>query len=529
MNAQTFAGRVCLLGVGLCMGVLSLRTAWAVTVTNNGNLIFEDNFDNDALGSLPVIGAGDTGISWTQFTREAGPPGEFLNDVEDDTTSLVGTSETRAGRYLSVENMQVGAPLFANRDGEIYARFPSQTSGTLAATFGANIFQNGSDGSAVRVAFTQGVPVVNADDECCEISHRHTAYIMTAGWATDTTAFPAALDNNDVVIAFLDQDNVVGNGNVFNPLEEDVVGGTVEDRIISGACIDCAGKWITVTMTQEPSLGSQPVFTVNGKTLKPVPYANNGPLDNGNPAIDGIQFGANTRFAGYIDSALAGPPAITFTWAGGTLGDWNESSNWSPPNGAPPNSNDHTAIFANSATGPTNVSVMSDVTVNKIEFDNSLHPYIISGSGSVNLEDAVMFLPPTPRIVVRRGSHQFQARVGLNDDATVEVSGGSALELVNRLSLNGNTLTKAGDGTLLINSSFNTGAGTIINDGGLIAGGGTVGGDLNNVSGTVSPGISVSGQGNSQAVPEPGAIGLLLLASAACVVLRWNRVHRRVD
>ena len=500
MKCSTFAKRVCVLVAGFCMGLLSVQSVGALEIKNGDTTVFFDNFENDTVGLTPTIGAGDIGSVWTHFAREIADT-EDLTDVEDDSTSLIAATDPRPGKYLSVANRP------GVIDGEIFARFPSQDSGTLVATFAANLYPNGDKGSAMRVAFSQGEAVFDHDEECCEISFRHAAYLVTGSWLAPGI-LPAQLDDNDVVMAFYD-----GTSYQVVPGQ----GGTAVD----GACIDCAGKWLTVTLTQDPVIGSEPLYTVNGKILEPVPYG------NVKGAIDGIVFGANTKTFAYVDDAILGAaPTLStnFTWAGGTLGDWNTGTNWQPSSGSPPNSINHTAIFDNTATGPRNVSVMSDVTVNRIEFDHASHSYIVSGSGSVNLENSTMFLPPTPRIAVVNGSHQFQARVGLNNDATVEVSSGSTLEFVNRLNLNSNTLTKSGDGTLLINSSFNTGDGTIINNGGVIAGGGTIGGDVNNDGGTISPGNRV--MGNSQAVPEPGALGLLLLAGMSCFFLRWNQARR---
>ena len=56
---------------------------------------------------------------------------------------------------------------------------------------------------------------------------------------------------------------------------------------------------------------------------------------------------------------------------------------------------------------------------------------------------------------------------------------------------------------------------------GTLSGNGIVGGDVINGGGTISPGNSANGSG--QAVPEPGALGLLLLAGMACSLFRWYR------
>ena len=199
----------------------------------------------------------------------------------------------------------------------------------------------------------------------------------------------------------------------------------------------------------------------------------------------------------YLDDKHLGPPSPptnTFKWVGGGLGDWGQSGSWSPVGGpAPPdpraNNANHTAVFPDTLTEPTNVSTMDAVTVNSIEFNTNTASVVVSGLGSVNLASQTESPFDTPTMSVT-GTHQFQVNANLLDDTTANVASGSSLEFVNRLNLGGNTLTKTGGGTLLVNNSFNTGGGTIINSGGVVGGGGNVGGNLNNSSGTVAPGNS---------------------------------------
>lgn len=203
------------------------------------------------------------------------------------------------------------------------------------------------------------------------------------------------------------------------------------------------------------------------------------------------------------------------TWTSAGLGDWNARSNWS---GMPeiPNSVQHRAIFADAITSASTVTTDEAVTVNSIVFDHT-ERYVVAGAGSVNLATGTenvdkMTVDVLPTVNVLQGSHQFQANTSLHDDTTMKIDAGATLEFVNRLSLNGNNLTVTGDGTLLINSSFNTGGGIIINTGGTIGGGGTLGGDLENNGGTISPGNNASVL-NRNAVPEPNALMLVLMAT----------------
>ena len=213
------------------------------------------------------------------------------------------------------------------------------------------------------------------------------------------------------------------------------------------------------------------------------------------------------------------------TWTSTGLGDWNARSNWSAMPGIP-NSVQHRAIFADAITSASTVTTDESVTVNSIVFDHT-ERYVVAGAGSVNLATGTenvdkMTVDVLPTVNVLQGSHQFQANTSLHDDTTMKIDAGATLEFVNRLSLNGKNLTVTGDGTLLINSSFNTGGGTIINTGGTIGGGGTLGGDLENNGGTISPGNNAFVL-NGNAVPEPNALMLVLLATMSLFGYRPTR------
>ena len=172
---------------------------------------------------------------------------------------------------------------------------------------------------------------------------------------------------------------------------------------------------------------------------------------------------------------------------------WTTRGNWDagvPGVDETQNAN-HTVSFGNVITTNRTVFTDSNVTVRAITFDNSA-TYNISGLGSVTLvQGTATGSPADSSVTVDQGSHQFQAVVNLNDNTTANIASGSSLEFINRLNLNGNTLTKTGDGTLLINNSFNMGSGDIINNGGVIGGGGKISGSVDNARGTVAPGNSV--------------------------------------
>ena len=233
-----------------------------------------------------------------------------------------------------------------------------------------------------------------------------------------------------------------------------------------------------------------------------------------------------SRRNGWAPTVLGAPgPAPTdFTWTSTGSGDWNSSENWSASGPGSPGTSDnfanHTAIFGDNITA--NSTVFSDigVSVRGITFD-SANSYAIAGHGPVNLVEGTHVLPQNltgdSSIAVIQGSHQFQLPVELQNSTDVDVASGSSLTLVNTLSLNGNTLTKTGDGNLVIGSVLNTGNGTFDCLQGTCSGSGTIGGNLNNAGGTISPGSSSS----VSAVPEPSTFILAVGALSLALVRRW--------
>ena len=193
----------------------------------------------------------------------------------------------------------------------------------------------------------------------------------------------------------------------------------------------------------------------------------------------------NANFASLIISPPPPTPPVR-TWNLNSNGDWLTGGNWDP--GESPNANTHTAQFGSVIMSPRTVRIWSSsVTVKAITFDN-INSYTISGtSGSVNLEaDA-----GNATIDVLQGSHQFQSIVNLLSNTDVDVAASSSLAFNNTLNLNGNTLTKTGDGTMDINGALNTGGGSVVINAGALGGSGEIGGDLVIAAGSaVAPGNS---------------------------------------
>jgi len=192
--------------------------------------------------------------------------------------------------------------------------------------------------------------------------------------------------------------------------------------------------------------------------------------------IDKMEFSDEDRSGVIVDG--------DFQWGSTGGGDFFSPFNWTPT-GTPGLNN--TMTFSGMAQGPSTVFADQAVSASSITFDNSQHRYHIAGSGPFNLTagDA-----GDPQIQVLSGDHEFQTEVNLVDNTTMDVATGATLEFENKFSLVGNILTKTGEGLLAINNQLNTGEGTVDVQGGTILGVGAIGGDLNNVTGSIAPGLS---------------------------------------
>ena len=266
-----------------------------------------------------------------------------------------------------------------------------------------------------------------------------------------------------------------------------------------------------------------------------------GAHEGGGPHMDEI------RICDVWDDCLTGgfvepPPApVDYRWINDITGAWENRLNWFPADGAPPGddaegSANNTVTFGDTITQARTVTTNSSFSVHAMTFDNS-NSYAIVGGGHVSLVAGTVTTPEDrtgdSHITVVRGSHQFQLKVDLENDTVVNVAEGAELEFVNRLNLNGNTLTKTGTGTLVISNTLNTGNGTVIGADGIIEGSGRISGNFNNTGGILSPGTSTAGDGNDtlSQVPEPANIvalglGLFVLGLFAC---RWTDKTPRVQ
>jgi hypothetical protein len=180
------------------------------------------------------------------------------------------------------------------------------------------------------------------------------------------------------------------------------------------------------------------------------------------------------------DITYTAAPAIAdptdYTWNGSGGGSWGVATNWDlgflPDSAA-------TTIFGSTIGQPSTVYTTSDVNIAGVKF-NSANSYGIAGNGEVT----------TASVDVDLGHHAFQAAVNLGPSANVDVATNTSVTFDNALNLGGNTATKTGSGTMLVNNDLPHLAisGSVDVQGGTLGGGGRVGGSLSSSGGTVAPG-----------------------------------------
>jgi len=126
------------------------------------------------------------------------------------------------------------------------------------------------------------------------------------------------------------------------------------------------------------------------------------------PRTQAVQFGRT------------GPETVTsYEWNADGIGIWNLNTNWTPSSGRPGFGED-TALFGTNITGPTTVGVNSPVTVNRIEFNNGNHTYVIAGASHIDLAADSAGGPPSVEVLA--GSHEIQARVNLQTGTFLSVA-----------------------------------------------------------------------------------------------------------
>ena len=263
---------------------------------------------------------------------------------------------------------------------------------------------------------------------------------------------------------------------------------TLSDNIfhLVGVSRDASNNWTAYVDTTTFALGnSSGALNNSAIAFGERPNAGQFPFEG---TLDDMRIYNRVLTAGDIGALLAQPmPSPTPNqWLANATGSWFNAGSWLTGS---PNSNTQIARFGTIPTNP-NVTVVVDspVTTKGVAFDNGVSHFIVAGTKTVTLDTDTGTVNLT---VEQAGSHEFQAAVSMADNVAANIVGGGRLDFNNALNLNGNTLTKSGNGTLNINNQLNSGSGSVVVTAGVLGGTGEVGGSLTNQSGgIVAPGRS---------------------------------------
>jgi autotransporter-associated beta strand protein len=277
-----------------------------------------------------------------------------------------------------------------------------------------------------------------------------------------------------------------------------------------------------------------------------------------------VGLASNGTASGLADTALPAQVVSVSGFVYSGLGVWNLPGsgtwaaipNWQANGGVPGldagfEATD-TATFSSAATGDATVSLQGvSPSLKTVVFDSAAHDYEIdnAGGGGLKLDNG----DSNATVTNSAGNHLISAPVELRSNASVAVSGaGDVLAITGAVTQSGTrSLTKTGDGTLnlggnqLYDTLTTTGGVTNI-DGVLGAGAGTASVQANATtrfgsvsqnlaSLTIGPGATVvftsgaagfsgggkgSSAGGSAVVPEPSALGLLLVGALGMLTRR---------
>ena len=178
--------------------------------------------------------------------------------------------------------------------------------------------------------------------------------------------------------------------------------------------------------------------------------------------VDLMQMGDPSGGAGYGNATLdnvriGGAVYSQPTWGANQSGDWNVYSSWKTSYGIP-NGVDATANLGSAITTPRTVFTDSAVTVGSLNFDNAIG-YQITGQGSLSIDVST----GSGSINVVQGSHKINLPLFINDNTTANIATGATLRISDPMTqVGGTTLTKTGNGTLIIESPvYNTAPATL--------------------------------------------------------------------
>ena len=151
-----------------------------------------------------------------------------------------------------------------------------------------------------------------------------------------------------------------------------------------------------------------------------------------------------------------------------------------------PNGDDDIALLTGVVAVATVMQVNSTATVGQIEMDGD-SSYRLVGIGSLHLDEQ----NGAASIWVTGGDHRIAVPLHAEVDTTLPIAAGASLTLASPFELDGVTVTKAGDGKLLVNGAAGAGSGTLEVTGGVLGGLGTISGNVTATAGIVAPGDDV--------------------------------------
>lgn len=177
-------------------------------------------------------------------------------------------------------------------------------------------------------------------------------------------------------------------------------------------------------------------------------------------------------------------------WGVNESGNWSNAANWEIDTAG---SNEFAIFGDDPGTAAKTVFTDSAITLDGVQFEGGA-TYAIAGTGAVNIAGRS---GQDGSLNVLEGSHAFQVKVNLNKDTDADVAAGASVDFDNELGLNSNTLTKVGDGDLIVGNDETVGNGMIDVMAGVLGGGGTVGGDVLVNGGVLAPGGVVDPLGSA--------------------------------
>src|SRR5207247_2924748 len=131
------------------------------------------------------------------------------------------------------------------------------------------------------------------------------------------------------------------------------------------------------------------------------------------------------------------------TWNFNGDGNASDAAKW---DGGVPNGIDQIANFTShggTITASPTVTLDTDVTLGRINFDHTAGSYTIAGSGTSSLILDVTSSQATVNVI--SGNHTISAPVVLNKDTTINATG--SISFTGAVTATGKAITKAGPGT----------------------------------------------------------------------------------